>query len=94
MTMNDVIGIEATPKYHKSLGFELWVHNDADYCGKELVLYSIIEEKCNGCSLCRKKCPAKAINGEPKKVHVIDRAECIKCRQCFELCKFGAVKIE
>ncbi len=61
---------------------------------KELVLYSIIEEKCNGCGLCRKKCPAKAISGEPKKVHVINQAECIKCRQCFEVCRFGAVKIE
>ncbi len=38
--MNEVIGIEAMPKYIKGWGYELWVHNDADYCGKELVLYA------------------------------------------------------
>ncbi len=38
--MNEVIGIETTPKYRKGWGYEYWIHNDEDYCGKELVLYS------------------------------------------------------
>jgi mannose-6-phosphate isomerase-like protein (cupin superfamily) len=39
MTMNDIIGVDTMPRYQKGWGYELWVHNDADYCGKELVLY-------------------------------------------------------
>ena len=44
-TMNEVIGIETMPRYQKGWGYELWVHNDADYCGKELVLYK--DKKCS-----------------------------------------------
>ena len=43
--MNDMIGVDTMPKYQKGWGYELWVHNDADYCGKELVLYK--DKKCS-----------------------------------------------
>ncbi len=43
--MNEVIGIDTMPRYQKGWGYELWVHNDADYCGKELVLYK--DKKCS-----------------------------------------------
>jgi mannose-6-phosphate isomerase-like protein (cupin superfamily) len=45
MTMNDIIGVDTMPRYQKGWGYELWVHNDADYCGKELVLY--VSRKCS-----------------------------------------------
>jgi mannose-6-phosphate isomerase-like protein (cupin superfamily) len=45
MTMNNIIGVDTMPKYQKGWGYELWVHNDADYCGKELVLYK--DKKCS-----------------------------------------------
>ena len=45
MTIQKVIGAEVTPKYSKGWGYELWIHNDADYCGKELVLYR--DKKCS-----------------------------------------------
>ncbi len=53
--------------------------------------YTIIEDKCRGCTLCAKNCPAKAISGEVKKPHTIDPDSCIRCDQCRKVCKFGAI---
>ncbi|HDT13721.1 MAG TPA: 4Fe-4S dicluster domain-containing protein, partial [Candidatus Aminicenantes bacterium] len=53
---------------------------------KNLIAYEIDPAKCVGCLLCLKSCPADAISGERKKVHVIDQAACIKCGACFNVC--------
>ncbi|MGZ5554748.1 MAG: NADH-ubiquinone oxidoreductase-F iron-sulfur binding region domain-containing protein [Candidatus Aminicenantales bacterium] len=53
---------------------------------KNLITFSIDPAKCVGCLLCLKSCPAKAISGEPKKVHVIDQDACIKCGACINVC--------
>jgi len=58
----------------------------------DLIKYSINSDKCVGCSLCSKKCPAGAISGEIKKVFSIDNEKCIKCGQCMDACRFGAVE--
>ncbi|HUX36411.1 MAG TPA: NADH-quinone oxidoreductase subunit NuoF [Rectinemataceae bacterium] len=58
---------------------------------KALVTYSISAEKCIGCGLCARHCPASCIAGERKGPHVIDLGRCIKCGACFTSCKFGAV---
>ncbi len=60
---------------------------------KALIEYYIIEDKCLGCGLCRRKCPQGAISGEKKEVHVIDPALCIKCGICRDVCKFDAVGV-
>lgn len=60
---------------------------------RDLLTYSIDKEKCRGCTLCAKKCPAKAISGEVKKPHEIDSDVCIKCGQCVTLCRFGAISV-
>jgi NADH-quinone oxidoreductase subunit F len=53
--------------------------------------FAIDPDKCKGCTLCSKKCPANAISGNIKLPHVIDTKKCIKCGACAEVCKFGAV---
>lgn len=60
----------------------------------ELLSYSIDAEKCRGCTLCAKKCPANAIFGEVKSAHKIDSSKCIKCGSCVNVCRFGAVKVD
>jgi NADH-quinone oxidoreductase subunit F len=57
-----------------------------------LITFSVREELCKACGLCKRVCPVKAIAGEPKKVHVIDPERCIKCGACFRACKFKAIK--
>ncbi len=58
---------------------------------KALTSFYIDEEKCTGCTLCARNCPAGAIYGEKKEPHHIDQDKCVKCRVCYENCKFGAV---
>jgi NADH-quinone oxidoreductase subunit F len=56
-----------------------------------LLTYRIDEEKCNGCTLCLKKCSVKAISGEVKKPHTINMDLCIRCGQCYDSCKSQAI---
>lgn len=57
---------------------------------KKLISYEITD-KCIGCGMCAKKCPAECITGEKKAIHVIDQSKCIKCGECERTCKFGAI---
>ena len=63
----------------------------AGHC-KKLLVYSIIPEKCKGCSACARVCPVEAISGAIKSPFVIDAKKCIKCGACMEKCKFGAIE--
>lgn len=58
---------------------------------RNLFEYLIDETLCNGCTLCRVKCPEEAVSGKKKELHVIDSEKCIKCGICFSLCKQEAV---
>ncbi len=65
---------------------------------KDLLTYSIDQEKCIGCGRCEKNCPADAISrtdyiapGHKLASMIIDTKKCVKCGACITNCKFGAV---
>ena len=58
---------------------------------KDLLSFSIIADKCKGCTACKRACPVGAISGEVKNPHVIDPNKCIRCGACLATCKFGAI---
>ncbi len=58
---------------------------------KDLLQYKIDPDKCKGCTLCARTCPADAIIGKVKEVHMINPEKCLKCGACMERCRFGAI---
>ncbi|MCQ2170002.1 MAG: NADH-quinone oxidoreductase subunit NuoF [Bacteroidales bacterium] len=56
--------------------------------------YTIDAQKCIGCHLCAKKCPADAITGELKQPHTIDQNKCIKCGTCMSNCRLKAISLK
>ncbi len=58
---------------------------------KNLLRFHIDPDKCKGCTLCARNCPAQAITGQLRAPHTIDPDKCVKCGACLENCKFGAI---
>ena len=58
---------------------------------KDLVQYRIDPDKCKGCTLCARTCPADAIIGKVRETHMINPEKCLKCGACMEKCRFGAI---
>ncbi len=59
---------------------------------RALTTFTIDETLCTGCGVCARNCPAGAIIGEKKEVHHIEQDKCVRCRVCYEKCKFSAVR--
>ena len=60
---------------------------------KDLIEYYILDDKCTGCGACLKLCPQQAIQGEPKKTHVISSENCIRCDICRDACPVEAITV-
>ena len=65
---------------------------------KKLIRYEIDPEKCIGCGMCAKNCPASTIvrtdytaPGHKLASMKIEQANCVKCGACMSSCKFGAI---
>ena len=58
---------------------------------KDLLQYTIIEDRCKGCTACARVCPAGAIEGTVRSPHTIDTTKCLRCGACIEKCKFCAI---
>ena len=65
---------------------------------KNLMQYDIEKDKCFGCGVCVKACPANAIvktdyvaPGKRLPAYEIDQDKCVKCGMCIASCKFKAI---
>ena len=65
---------------------------------KDLLSFEIEKDKCFGCGMCAKQCPANAITvtdytapGKKKPAYEIDKDKCVKCGACIATCKFKAI---
>jgi ferredoxin len=59
----------------------------------ELGLIKVDDEKCNGCGICIKACPADTIRLGYKKARLTDPVDCMACGDCIAICPTNAITL-
>ncbi|MCD8491244.1 MAG: 4Fe-4S binding protein [Geovibrio sp.] len=57
----------------------------------ELIEFVVVDERCKKCGICKKVCPVDAITWEKGQFAYIDKAKCVKCRECIVNCPFNSI---
>jgi NADH-quinone oxidoreductase subunit F len=57
----------------------------------ELIEFVVVDERCKKCGICKKVCPVDAITWEKGQYAYIDKAKCVKCRECIVNCPFNSI---
>lgn len=72
-------------------------HDRSEMPGKFRGAITFHAEKCIGCQMCVRDCPANAIKiikvGDKRFECVIDKAKCIYCGQCVDSCMKKALEV-
>lgn len=53
----------------------------------------LINEKCNGCGMCAKKCPTKVLEVIEKRSTPNNIVECMACRLCEVVCPLKGIEV-
>jgi NADH:ubiquinone oxidoreductase subunit F (NADH-binding) len=76
---------------------EYHVHIDQKRCPagvcQSLISYTVNEEKCTGCGVCKRNCPNLAIEGQKKHTHRINNDLCTRCGLCISECQFESISV-
>jgi uncharacterized protein (DUF362 family)/Pyruvate/2-oxoacid:ferredoxin oxidoreductase delta subunit len=79
--------IKPPPNYASNFSLPSFINN---FINSFLISYPEATKGCKACGICKKHCPAKAITIVTKAV--INKAKCIRCFCCQELCEHNAIK--
>ncbi|MBN1823235.1 MAG: DUF362 domain-containing protein [Endomicrobiales bacterium] len=87
-------------KGHEITGFGGLIKNAGMGCGTRAgkyamhhsVLPKVSPEKCTGCGVCVKWCPAGALELSGRRIKM-DKSKCVGCGECTLSCKFGVFDI-
>lgn len=71
--------------------FKIPKYNDSTQL--ETGLIQVNQNKCTGCSLCTKACPADAIELKGKIAKPCDPFECMACGDCVAICPEEAITL-
>jgi len=88
MGMQRIEEVEANVEYYLNGTINEKLRNRINNYEREL----IIEDYCQGCGRCIKRCPQKALYLKNNRAHV-DKTRCILCGYCGSECKDLAIKI-
>lgn len=59
----------------------------------DVVTLELDPSSCNGCRRCVEVCPRAVLAMRERRVHIINRDDCIECGACSMNCESGAITV-